>query len=82
MQRGLLSAEELDRIETFVCSVFDKVNFVTLEVDIIAALALQDKKNAAGTINCTLLAGIGHGVFDQAVTVANIAAALRYYHRL
>ena len=82
VQRGLLSAEELDRIETFVCSVFDKVNFVTLEVDIIAALALQDKKNAAGTINCTLLAGIGHGVFDQAVTVANIAAALRYYHRL
>ncbi|WP_375416649.1 3-dehydroquinate synthase [uncultured Hymenobacter sp.] len=82
VQRGLLSEAELDKIETFVFSVFDKVSFVLMEMDIIAEYATQDKKNAGGTINCTLLQGIGNGVFDQAVTVGDISAALRYYHRL
>ena len=81
-QRGLLSPDELDKIETFVCSVFDKISFVQLETEAIAEFALQDKKNAGSTINCTLLEGIGHGVFDQPVTVAEIAESLRYYHRL
>lgn len=82
VQRGLLDENELDKIETFVFSVFDKVSFLLLEADIIAEYAAQDKKNAGGTINCTLLQGIGNGVFDQVVTLATIAAALRYYHRL
>ena len=59
VQRGLLSPEELDKIETFVFSVFDKIAFVSLETEAIAELALQDKKNSGATINCTLLNGIG-----------------------
>ncbi|AMJ64879.1 3-dehydroquinate synthase [Hymenobacter sp. PAMC 26628] len=82
VQRGLLSPEELDRIETFVFLVFDKIQFVLLETEAIADFARQDKKNAAGVINCTLLQGIGHGVYDQPVTEADIVAALRYYHKL
>ena len=82
VQRGLLSPEELDKIETFVFSVFDKIAFVSLETEAIAELALQDKKNSGATINCTLLKGIGSGVYDQPVTVAEIAESLRYYHRL
>ena len=82
VQRGLLSAEELDKIETFVFSVFDKLDFVTLETSAIAEFALQDKKNVGNTINCTLLNGTGHGVYDQPVTVAEVAESLRYYHRL
>ena len=82
VQRGLLSPEELDKIETFVFSVFDKLSFVGLETEAIAEFALQDKKNAGNTINCTLLIGIGSGVFDQPVTLTEIAEALRYYHRL
>ena len=82
VQRGLLGAEELDKIETFLFSVFDKLDFVTLETNAIAEFALQDKKNAGATINCTLLSGIGEGVYDQPVTVAEIAESLRYYHRL
>ena len=82
VQRGLLSPEELDKIETFVFSVFDKLSFVGLETEAIAEFALQDKKNAGNTINCTLLNGIGSGVYDQPVTLTEIAEALRYYHRL
>ncbi|GAB2958754.1 3-dehydroquinate synthase [Hymenobacter coalescens] len=82
VQRGLLTAEELDKIETFLFTVFEKVQFVTLETDAIAELARQDKKNQGSTINCTLLEGIGRGVYDQPVTVAELAQSLRYYHRL
>ena len=82
VQHGLLSPEELDKIETFVFSVFDKLSFVGLETEAIAEFALQDKKNVGNTINCTLLNGIGSGVFDQPVTLIEIAEALRYYHRL
>jgi 3-dehydroquinate synthase len=82
VQHGLLSAEELDKIETFVFSVFDKIPFVSLETAAIAEFALQDKKNTGSTINCTLLNGIGNGIFDQPVAVAEIAESLRYYQRL
>ncbi|GGG59205.1 3-dehydroquinate synthase [Hymenobacter glacieicola] len=81
-RKGLLSDLELDQVETFLFSIFDKVQFVTLETEAIADFARQDKKNAGTTINCTLLEGIGHGVYDQPVTVAEIAESLRYYHRL
>ena len=82
VQHGLLSTEELDTIETFVFSVYDKLSFVGLETAAIAEFALQDKKNAGAIINCTLLQGIGNGVFDQPITLAEIAESLRYYHRL
>lgn len=80
--KNLLSTEELDKIETFLFSVFEKVQFVSLETEAIAAFALQDKKNSGATINCTLLEGIGRGVYDQPVTLTEIAESLRYYHRL
>jgi 3-dehydroquinate synthase len=82
VQHGLLDETELDQIETFLFSVFEKVQFVSLETEAIADYARQDKKNVGSTINCTLLEGIGRGVYNQPVTVAEIAASLRYYHRL
>jgi 3-dehydroquinate synthase len=82
MQHGLLSANELDKIETFVFSIFDRIPFILLETEAIAEFALQDKKNEYTTINCTLLNGIGNGVYDQPITLAEIAESLRYYHRI
>jgi 3-dehydroquinate synthase len=82
VQHGLLSETELDQIETFLFSVYEKVQFVSLETQAIAEYARQDKKNAGSVINCTLLESIGHGVYNQPVTVAEIADSLRYYHRL
>ncbi|GAA4370746.1 3-dehydroquinate synthase [Hymenobacter saemangeumensis] len=82
VQRGLLEAEELEKIETFVMSIYERVPFILIETQTIAELALQDKKNRGKTINCTLLNGIGNGVFNQVVTVAEIAESLHYYHRL
>jgi 3-dehydroquinate synthase len=82
VQRGLLEADDLDKIETFVFSIFERIPFILLETEAIAEFALQDKKNQGATINCTLLHGIGQGMYDQSVTLAEIAESLRYYHRL
>lgn len=81
-EKGLLTQAELEQIETFLLSVFEKVQFISLETEAIAEYARQDKKNAAGVINCTLLQGIGRGVYDQPVTLPEIAASLQHYHRL
>ncbi|TPE43633.1 3-dehydroquinate synthase [Pontibacter mangrovi] len=75
----LLTAEELDKIETFLVSVYEKVPLTEQDIQQIAQLALQDKKNTRSTINCTLLQGIGKAVYDQPVTVQEIVESLRYY---
>ncbi|MDX5420230.1 MAG: 3-dehydroquinate synthase [Hymenobacteraceae bacterium] len=75
----LLSQDELDKIETFLVSVYEKVPLTETDIQSIALLALQDKKNTRTTINCTLLNGIGKAVYDQPVTVQQIVESLRYY---
>jgi 3-dehydroquinate synthase len=79
VQRGLLTAEELTQVEGVVNVAFGKIHFITFETEAIAAFAVQDKKNRADVINCTLLHGLGHGVFDQPITLAEIMASLDYY---
>ena len=79
VQRGLLTAEEMAEVQAVVGAAFGKITFITFETEAIAAYAVQDKKNRGDVINCTLLEGLGNGVFDQPVTLAEIAASLQYY---
>ena len=78
-QRGLLSADELAQVREVVGLSFEKLQFTDIELDIIAAYALHDKKNRGDIIKCTLLRGLGYGIFDQAVTLAEIKDSLRAY---
>ncbi|TXK28425.1 3-dehydroquinate synthase [Pontibacter qinzhouensis] len=82
VKKGLLSQQELDRIETFLLTVYEKVKLNNEDLADIAAWALQDKKNSKSTINCTLLKKIGQAVYDQPVTLAEIQESLRYYQLL
>ncbi|RZK55084.1 MAG: 3-dehydroquinate synthase, partial [Hymenobacter sp.] len=82
VQRGLLPASALAEVQAVVGAAFDKITFITFETEAIAGYAVQDKKNRGDVINCTLLHGLGHGVFDQPVTLADIAASLQYYHSI
>ena len=83
VQHGLLSAEELDKIETFVFSVFDKMPFCDAGNRSHCRLCRCRTRKTRGTPSTApCCKGIGHGVFDQPVTVAEIAESLRYYHRL
>lgn len=79
VQKGLLQRDELETIEVFLFTVYQKVEVPKDQIGEIARLCLQDKKNTGSTINCTLLQGIGKAVYDQPVTLAEIEASLRYY---
>lgn len=78
-QRNLLSGADFDRIDTFLTANFPKVAFSPLTAEEIATLALHDKKNAANVIRTVLPTGIGTAAIDQPTTVAELAAALRWY---
>lgn len=78
-QRGLLPAGELAQVGEVVAASFEPLRFAASEIEAIAAIALHDKKNRGDIIKCTLLRGLGHGIFDQAITLTEIAASLRAY---
>ena len=78
-QRGLLAEAELAQVRAMVDLSFAKLQFTENELAAIATYALHDKKNRGDEIKCTLLRGLGHGVFDQPVTLAEIRESLRAY---
>ncbi|NEM99344.1 3-dehydroquinate synthase [Pontibacter burrus] len=82
VKKGLLSQDALDKIETFLVSVYEKVPLTEDDIQTISRLSLQDKKNTGATINCTLLEKIGHAVYDQPITLQEIQESLRYYQLL
>ena len=81
-QRGLLGAAALAEVEQVVGAAFAKIRFAPPEIEAIAAYATHDKKNRADVINCTLLRGLGQGVYDQAISLAEVRAALAYYQQI
>jgi len=81
-KKELLSEEDLGKVELFLEMVYEKVVLKEDDMEQIAVLALQDKKNLGAAINCTLLAGIGHAVYNQPITLHDIKESLRYYQSL
>jgi len=79
VKHELLTKEELEKIETFMISIYEKVSLSETDIQSIIQLALQDKKNTGAIINCTLLSGIGKAVYDQPVTLQEIRESLHYY---
>ncbi|WP_210487184.1 3-dehydroquinate synthase [Rufibacter aurantiacus] len=81
-QKGLLPQEELEQIETFILSIYEKVTIPEADVQAISHLCLHDKKNDGATINCTLLQKIGEALYDKPITLPEVQSALRYYQLL
>lgn len=81
-QKGLLQAPELEAIQNFILSVYGKVTIAEADLEAIASLALQDKKNTGSIIKCTLLNGIGQAVYDQPISLEEIQDSIRYYSSL
>ena len=78
-QRDLLSRGELTEVVEVISHTFARIEFAPAEIAAIAAYAAHDKKNRGASINCTLLHGLGRGVHDQVITLADVQAALAYY---
>jgi 3-dehydroquinate synthase len=79
MHLGMLPEKEFGQIEEFIFSVYGKVKLENADLEAIAPLALQDKKNQGGKIRCVLLQAIGRPVIDQVISLKDIKEALQYY---
>lgn len=78
-RRKLLNEDSLAQIEEFIFSVYGRVRLQPADIELIAPLALQDKKNVGGKIQCVLLQNIGEPVIDHAISLREIKEALAFY---
>jgi 3-dehydroquinate synthase len=81
-QRDLLTKQSLDEISRYILSVFGKVTIDEKELDAIAVLTLQDKKNKGNRVLCVLLEGIGKAMWDFEISIDEIKGALSFYRTL
>ena len=77
-----LSASALNTITQFLLFVFDKVTLPTEDLENIAKLCFQDKKNEGKVINCSLLRKIGDCDYNIPVSSEDIIESLNFYNKL
>lgn len=82
MQKGLLSKQDLDEIRACILRVYGKINIQSDQIDEIAKLVLQDKKNRGNKILCVLLEGIGNASWDREISLDEVKGALAFYQSL
>jgi 3-dehydroquinate synthase len=78
-QRQLISADELESIESMLFATYGRVKLKSLEIPAIIQLTAQDKKNKGSEIRFSLLTGIGDCGYDIPVTKAEMKKALEFY---
>jgi 3-dehydroquinate synthase len=78
-QKGLISMKYLKEIESYILSVFGKIEIGNLNDDTIIEKTFQDKKNKGNKILCVLLKEKGDAVWDVSITAEEIKMALAYY---
>jgi 3-dehydroquinate synthase len=80
-QKGLVSTDELTAVKEYMLQIFGKVT-VNFDDRAILQLVLQDKKNKGNTVLMALPKGLGHCVWDVAVSEMEIKESLAYYRSL
>jgi 3-dehydroquinate synthase len=77
--RKMISEEELVKICSFLVQVYGKVSIKENELNAIAQLTLQDKKNKENRILCVLLDGIGKSRWDCEISIDEVKNSLSFY---
>jgi len=78
-KRGYLTEVEFENICSFIVSIYGKVHIGNEELNSIAQLTLQDKKNKDNKILCVLLDGIGKARWDCEISLESVIEALSFY---
>jgi 3-dehydroquinate synthase len=78
-ERKMISEETLRQISVYILSVYGKVVFGEDELEAIAALTLQDKKNKGNRVLCVLLDGVGRARWDCEISLEEVKRALSFY---
>lgn len=78
-QRKMLRDVEFGAIRDYIISTFGKVDIDAEDVEAIAEVTTQDKKNKAKRILCVLLEEIGDAKWDCEITTDEVKTALTFY---
>lgn len=81
-QLQMLSKTDFGSIYQYIVSIYGKVEIKSNELDSIAQLTLQDKKNRNNKILCVLQDGIGKAKWDCEITLQSVKEALSFYQML
>jgi 3-dehydroquinate synthase len=81
-QRNLITHQDFQSICNFILGIYGKVKIENAELDSIAQLTLQDKKNKDNKILCVLLEGLGKAKWDCEISLTSVKEALAFYQNL
>jgi 3-dehydroquinate synthase len=82
VNRGLLDRKSFGEIVDYLLKVFGKIDLSKYDLEEIAKLTLQDKKNKEDKILCVLPEGIGNAKLDCEISLDEIKGALSFYNAL
>lgn len=80
LQLGTLSKDELTELSIYLQKTYESIKLPELEE--LAPLMQQDKKNIGNSLSFSLLNGIGACLYDQKVSENMIHEAMNYYSNL
>ena len=78
-ERSFINEDAFRQITSYIFQVYGKVYFEEEEIDSIARLTLQDKKNKGNRILCVLLKEIGKAQWDCEISLEEVKRALSFY---
>jgi 3-dehydroquinate synthase len=81
VNRNLLDDTSFNEIANYLLKIFGKID-LPAQLDDIAQLTLQDKKNKENRILCVLLDGIGNAQLDCEISLEEVKDALNFYRSL
>jgi 3-dehydroquinate synthase len=82
VKRNLLDEDSFKEIAEYLLKIFGKISLKSEQLNDIALLALQDKKNKENKILCVLLDGIGNAQLDCEISLEEVKDALNFYRSL
>lgn len=82
VQKGMLPPKHLEEIQSHLLKVYGKIPIEEGDIEEIARLVVQDKKNKGNKILCVLLEGIGNAKWDHEISLDEVKTALSFYRTL
>ncbi len=79
LSKNMLNSEELHSIQQYIFKIYGKLDYQESEIESIALLTLQDKKNKGNEVLCVLLENLGTPRWDVVISLEDVKRALTFY---
>lgn len=79
---GLINRETCDNIINTIRKFYPVLNIQNFTDEALISLMTNDKKNASGKINFSLISAVGSGIYDYQSTEKNIIESIEFYGSL